>query len=315
MIPWALLLLFGCGPASSNSEAVEAVLLELEGLAFVPRGETQVSTPVDARSADDLLVDRFEVTWAHWDRLTADGDVIPGAYRPDAAAPEALTSPSEWLEDSPAVGMTLHDARAFAAARSMRVPTFEEWMWCAIGRRGRRAPSGALQRGSANTSELRLERTTPAGAFESGRTPDHGLYDLLGNVWEWLDAPPDPESGWATIDVESRPDSAGARAEAWCIGGSFLTSERPLFNSSRVCLALEVAELHRASDLGLRCVASAEAYLAGLPQGVVLGSAERRRLKRVGRSWGPGADRLLARLAERGVGGAWIEALRSGTSN
>ena len=307
----------GCAPGGSDSSStVSWRIVELEALTFVPEGQTRKAlTPIDAGVSEDLLVDRFEVTWAMWDR--APGSAEPGAvepFRPDADAPEALTSPREWLEDAPAVGMTLPEARAFAASRSMRIPTFDEWMYCALGQRGRRAPAGSPQRGSANTSELGVARATPVGAFESGRTPDHGIYDLLGNVWEWIDAPPDPARGWSTIDVETRPEEAVSRAEAWCLGGSFLTPERPTYTAGRVCLALEVSAGHRASDLGLRCVTEAEGYLRGLPAGEALSAAERERVARVGQRWGPSASTLLARLQREGAGGAWVDALLAGAS-
>ncbi|MEE2939872.1 MAG: SUMF1/EgtB/PvdO family nonheme iron enzyme [Planctomycetota bacterium] len=307
----------GCAPSGwETASACRGRIAELEALAFVPEGVTQKAlTPIDAGVSEDLLVDRFEVTWAMWDRVL--GDPAPGSvapFRPAADAPEALTSPREWLEDAPAVGMTLSEARAFAASRSMRVPTFDEWMYCALGQRGRRAPAGSPQRGSANTSELGVVRATPVGAFESGRTPDHGIYDLLGNVWEWIDAPPDPSRGWSTIDVETRPEEAVSRAEAWCLGGSFLTPERPIYTAGRVCLALEVSAGHRASDLGLRCVTGAEGYLRGLPPGEALSGVERERVARVGQRWGPAAAGLLGRLRREGAGGAWVEALFAGAS-
>lgn len=310
-------LLSGCAPGGSDSSStVSWRIVDLEALAFVPEGQTRKAlTPIDAGVSEDLLVDRFEVTWAMWDRAprgAEPGSVEP--FRPDADAPEALTSPREWLENAPAVGMTLPEARAFAASRSMRIPTFDEWMYCALGQRGRRAPAGSPQRGSANTSELGVARATPVGAFESGRTPDHGIYDLLGNVWEWIDAPPDPARGWSTIDVETRPEEAVSRAEAWCLGGSFLTPERPTYTAGRVCLALEVSAGHRASDLGLRCVTEAEGYLRGLPAGEALSAAERERVARVGQRWGPSASTLLARLQREGAGGAWVDALLAGAS-
>lgn len=310
-------LVAGCGPGGSeSSSAVRWGIAELEALAFVPKGRTQKAlTPIDAGASEDLLVDRFEVTWAMWDRVLRDAE--PGSlgpYRPDADAPEALTSPREWLEDAPAVGMTLPEARAFAASRSMRVPTFDEWMYCALGQRGRRAPAGSPQRGSANTSELGVTRATPVGAFESGRTPDHGIYDLLGNVWEWIEAPPDPARGWSTIDVETRPEEAVSRAEAWCLGGSFLTPERPIYTAGRVCLALEVSAGHRASDLGLRCVTGAEDYLRGLPAGEAFSAREWERVARVGQRWGPSASTLLSRLQREGAGGAWVGALLEGAT-
>ena len=248
-----------------------------------------------------------------WDRArhAAPGAVAP--FRPDGDAPEALPLPGV-AGGGPRGGDDALQGADRRRVRSMRIPTFDEWMYCALGQRGRRAPAGSPQRGSANTSELGVARATPVGAVESGRTPDHGIYDLLGNVWEWIDAPPDPARGWSTIDVETRPEEAVSRAEAWCLGGSFLTPERPTYTAGRVCLALEVSAGHRASDLGLRCVTEAEGYLRGLPAGEALSAAERERVARVGQRWGPSASTLLARLQREGAGGAWVDALLAGAS-
>ena len=138
--------------------------------------------------------------------------------------------------------------------------------------------------------------------------------EVLNGRGEWIDAPPDPARGWSTIDVETRPEEAVSRAEAWCLGGSFLTPERPTYTAGRVCLALEVSAGHRASDLGLRCVTEAEGYLRGLPAGEALSVAERERVARVGQRWGPSASTLLARLQREGAGGAWVDALLAGAS-
>jgi hypothetical protein len=89
--------------------------------------------------------------------------------------------------------MTLDEARRFATARGMRLPSSVEWIYLACGPRAGEWPWGATPRESvANTAELRLGGSAPVGSFESGRTPG-GLYDLLGNVWEWTE-PPLPES-------------------------------------------------------------------------------------------------------------------------
>ena len=109
-------------------------------------------------------------------------------------------------------------------------------------------------------------------------------------------------------------EEAVSRAEAWCLGGSFLTPERPTYTAGRVCLALEVSAGHRASDLGLRCVTEAEGYLRGLPGGEDLSAAERERVARVGQRWGPSAATLLTRLQREGAGGAWVDALLAGAS-
>ena len=188
--PLALALLVlggaGCGepPGSTPLDpAAAAVVRSLERLAFVPAGRTALD--IDVGVDVDLLVDRFEVTEALWAELFGEEDPRPGSFASFAARQVGAAPPESWILEAPAVGMTLAEAGEAAARRGMRLPTFEEWLWCAAGPRSRRFPAGRQQRGLANTLELGLFRPTPVGAFESGQTPDTGLFDLLGNVWEW----------------------------------------------------------------------------------------------------------------------------------
>ncbi|MEL6715224.1 MAG: SUMF1/EgtB/PvdO family nonheme iron enzyme, partial [Planctomycetota bacterium] len=197
--PWpraavaAGIALIACAGGSCGSEAdstgggpFAATLDELERLAYVRAGRTTRATAFAVGSPIDLLVDRFEVSWALWDDLAEDPAVIPSAFRPEAryASPEAV--PANWMTDVPVVGSTLGEAAAFARVRGMRLPTFEEWMWCALGPAGRRTPSGRSQVNLANTLELGLGAPTPVGSFEAGSTPVTGVFDLVGNVWEWV---------------------------------------------------------------------------------------------------------------------------------
>lgn len=313
----------GVGAESSVEGPVVAIVETLESLAFVPRGRTFVWSPIEAGADVDLVVDRFEVTWGKWWEINGalgTGLAVPEDYQPPLGTAEEQFIPSAWIEDVPATGMSLVDARLFAAARGMRIPTFDEWMWCAIGPRNRRFPAGQNQRALANTADLGLFRPTPVGAFESGRTPDTGIYDLLGNVWEWLEAPADPDQGWSTIGVVSRPGARSDPDAAWCVGGSFLTPSRPLYNTlDRVCLASAVTETHRSKEIGLRCVASASEFLGELgrkagPGRPLLSLPEeaQARIEAVGDRWGPPAVPALKALVEEGRGLPWTQILLDG---
>lgn len=315
----------GCGGISAESSLerpVAAMVESLESLAFVPRGRTFVWSSIEAGSDVDLVVDRFEVTWGMWwevNAALATGLAVPEAYQPPLGTAEEQFIPSAWIEGVPATGMNLVEGRVFAAARGMRIPTFEEWMWCAIGPRSRSFPAGRSQKALANTADLGLFRATPVGAFESGRTPDTEIYDLLGNVWEWLEAPANPDQGWSTIGVVSRPGTRPDPEAAWCVGGSFLTPSRRLFTRDRVCLATAVTEAHRSKEVGLRCVAPASDFLGRLGgadgPGVRLRSLPneaRIRTEAVGDRWGPPAVPALKALVAERRGLPWTQALLDG---
>ena len=225
--------------------------------------------------------------------------------------PRPDLSPGEWLEEAPAVGMTLSEARTFAASRSMRIPTFDEWMYCALGQRGRRAPAGSPQRGSANTAEPRRGARDPVGAFESGRTPDHGIYDLL----KQRSGSGSTRGRQGLVDDRRRDPPGGgvSRAEAWC-PRELPHPGAPHHTAGRVCLALEVAAGHRASDLGRAAWSAPRSTSGDSPPGrhsparsgsesPASGSAGE--LRRLGCSAG---------CRTRGPGGAWVEALLAGAS-
>lgn len=308
-----VLVALGC--TGSGTEVVldadtERAIVHLENLAFVPRGRTVLDIEIEVEV--DLLVDRFEFTEALWREMYGDEDPRPEAFTTFAARRIGAGSPERWVTQAPAVGMTLDEARETAGRRGMRLPTFEEWLWCAAGPRSRRFPAGRQQRGLANTLELGLVRATPVGAFESGQTPDTGIFDLLGNVWEWTEPPPPPR-GWTTIDADAWPADGGAGAPAWLLGGSFSTPEQVLFTRDGVALAMGTTTGHRASDVGLRCVADATRFLGDLAAGETpLPAAARPRVVAVGARWGGRAEEALEDARRNAPESPWIEALLQG---
>lgn len=90
--------------------------------------------------------------------------------------------------DLPAVGVSWFDADAYCAWNGKRLPTEAEWEHAARGEEEYPWPWGeSYADGYANArgEDDGFAYTAPVGTFEAGRSP-FGLYDMSGNVLEWV---------------------------------------------------------------------------------------------------------------------------------
>ena len=87
----------------------------------------------------------------------------------------------------PIVGVSWHDAKAYAEWRGMRLPTEAEWEKAARGYTDRTWPWGNAMEPYANTSAVDDgydNQLAPVGSFPRGKSY-YGALDMAGNVWEW----------------------------------------------------------------------------------------------------------------------------------
>jgi formylglycine-generating enzyme required for sulfatase activity len=182
------------------------------------------------------------------------------AYPPPAGP---FTEPALWRSPSwgnpaqPVVGVCWYEARAYClwlshvlGTRAYRLPSEAEWEAAARGRGAwrRYAWPGDFDPLRANTAETRLAVTTPVGVFPGGVTPDTGLLDLCGNVWEWTqDAWYDSYEG-APADG-SAWESEDAGADRVIRGGSWYGEAR----SCRCAYRDDRRPAGRNDALGFRC--------------------------------------------------------------
>ena len=278
--PWAaafavLGLACGCEPAREERLAPSH---EIERLAFVPPARVELSSALEVGSEVPLLVSAYELTRGEWRVWYLQHGELSDA--------ETLARVSAWDDSSadwPASFLTLEEARRYAAEHGQRLLTASEWLRVACGTAAALYPWGPNDVLSvANTLEVGLKRPTPAGTFEGGRSPLE-IYDLVGNVSEWVDAP------------------LGAREPLdWAMGGSFLTLRQPLYDprgGEQGTLHIALDARHRATDVGVRLCCEAQGWLLAhaveldaLPDAQV-------RLAAVGRRWGSAASALLDELA------------------
>ncbi|HLT46748.1 MAG TPA: SUMF1/EgtB/PvdO family nonheme iron enzyme [Rubricoccaceae bacterium] len=242
----ALIAFGACAPRPVTlAEALGLPPLEMvavAGGAFemgdVFEGADEDATPVHAVTVGDFRLGRFEVT------AEAFAAFARAAGRTSV---EALDG-----EPLPATGVTWDDAVAFCAAYGYRLPTEAEWEYAA--REGGRPIRYA---GTSDPDSLRLfawvADDTASGPYPAGRKRPNalGLYDMSGNVAEWVGAfyqfYPAPGAEPERHDME-------ALAMRIARGGSIYQEPDFAQTFRRMGTLRDLA----ASDLGFRCAADAE---------------------------------------------------------
>jgi formylglycine-generating enzyme required for sulfatase activity len=99
--------------------------------------------------------------------------------------------PDEWdqqkeFPNRPVVGVNWFEAAAWCSWAGVRLPTEAEWERAARGKRGGKYPWGdepPIDPSRANYGS-KIGRPVPVGLYPLGCTSE-GLYDMIGNVWEW----------------------------------------------------------------------------------------------------------------------------------
>jgi sulfatase modifying factor 1 len=175
------------------------------------------------------------------------------------------------LQDHPVVHVSYRDAMAYAAWAGKDLPTEAEWELAARGGLEGAdyawgddpAPGGRMLanywQGAFPQQNLRLdgfERTSPVRAFPPN---GYGLYDLIGNVWEWTrdDYDQPPAASGCCAPESGQPDVAESPPRKVLKGGSHLCADnychryRP---AARIPQTVETSTSH----IGFRCVVREE---------------------------------------------------------
>ncbi|MCK9294037.1 MAG: SUMF1/EgtB/PvdO family nonheme iron enzyme [Desulfobulbaceae bacterium] len=124
----------------------------------------------------------------------------------------------------PVVQVSRHDALAFAAWAGKRLPGEDEWEAAARGPAGLLFPWGNEWQGElANTEAALTGDTTPVIRHGKPSMSPFGLYDLLGNVFEWT----------ASVHTPSRPVS-NRTPPVYVLKGGCWTSKAAITMAARL---------------------------------------------------------------------------------
>ena len=149
----------------------------------------------------------------------------------------------------PVVGVTWEEARAYCVWAGKRLPTEPEWEYAAQGAgKGRRYPWGNTQRDRNAVFGLSPDAGGPKAV---GRRPEgasiHGVEDLAGNVWEWV------EDEFKNGSEDAQPIRRNERVLRTLKGGSWVNGWWALASSHRTG---DVPD-RRLPAYGFRCAADA----------------------------------------------------------
>ena len=179
-------------------------------MVLIPAGEFQMGSdygtignaatrPMHVVYLDAFYIDRYEVTVGQYNQF-----VRATNYRP---LPDWVYRYSK-TDAHPVIGVSWHDARAYAKWAGKRLPTEAEWEKAARGglvQKNHSWGNAAVDGTQCNFADKNLriiwdrERepennwadknlddgyayTAPVGSYPPNR---YGLYDMVGNVWEW----------------------------------------------------------------------------------------------------------------------------------
>ncbi len=197
------------------------------GSDYVPRitaqdGSEMVLIPAGG-SVSSFYMDVYEVTNAQYGKF-----IRAIGHR----KPESWNDSRFNQSNQPVVGVSWHDAVAYAKWAGKRLPTEKEWEWAARGGlRGKEYPWGDQEPTSSRANyDDNVGKPTVVGSYPAN---GYGLYDMAGNVWEWC-------QDW----YDSDRDNKVLRGGSWRNGTSYL----------RLAPRSNNAPNYRYNSIGFRCV-------------------------------------------------------------
>jgi len=194
-----------------------------EGMVFIKGGcfimgndyTQEDEKPEHEVCVNDFYMDKFEVTQARWEKLMG-------------------FNPSKFSgADLPVEQVNYKNVQKFIkkSGGACRLPTEAEWEYAARGAAQTRYFWGNMVNEEYTWYEENSKKSThPVGT----KTPNqYGLYDMMGNVWEWVDDWYEPYYKIRTKDNPTGPKTGESKVVR---GGSFDSSAGALRITNRVWL-------------------------------------------------------------------------------
>ena len=238
--------------ANENIKIREDIHTNTGSMVLIPGGEFIMGSnerwddeaPEYIESVEKFYIDAYEVTNAEYEKFTYDTKREVPYHWSNGKVPKNK-------KNHPVIYVNWYDAEEYCKWEGKRLPTEQEWEKAARGESGNIYPWGNTWTiDKSNHPYKGSTGTEPVGSYPNGTSP-YGLYDMSGNVWEWVDSFYLPHPGNNINRGEYGTDKRVLKGGSWfdCLSyGCGLSA--PTFNRS--FFTPEV----RNNSFGFRCAKS-----------------------------------------------------------
>lgn len=210
---------------------------------FVMGGDFDEERPRHRVLLDAFWLDRHEATNAQYAEYLR----AAGAPEPRYWNKSDRFHSGERFPQHPVIGISWAEAQSFCGWKGKRLPTEAEWEKAARGGRdGLAYPWG--DRPDRSFANFEGQGTMPVGSYPPN---DYGLYDMAGNVWEWVADWFDPH--YYETSPEANPAGPESGQDKVLRGGSWVDGIGPNRVAHRHWYPLR----GQYKWLGVRCAKSA----------------------------------------------------------
>ena len=166
----------------NNLAQKEEIINEKDGsvMRYIPEGTFLKGIEKDSIKVDAFYIDKYPITNNQYKKFMEETSYNEPAFWKDKRFNNT---------NQPVVGVSWHDAVAYARWAGKRLPKELEWEKAARGIDGREYPWGNAQ--PDNTKAVynldpNAGAPVPIGNRKDGASP-FGCFDMAGNVWEWYE--------------------------------------------------------------------------------------------------------------------------------